>query len=185
MSYRSISRSDYRLLKENLKRILKASIENKSDCTESISLVLMDALFFDEHIAQYTSSFKEKNEFRCGDCGKAFEVIVENVCRDCGREQGFYDHINNWKGFQRERFIATLYKSLPYEIYLKTDHWQSERRHCLYRFKEKCAVCSSGKDLEVHHRTYDNLGAEESNDIVCLCSKCHGLFHAESSLKRG
>jgi replicative DNA helicase len=31
--------------------------------------------------------------------------------------------------------------------------------------------------LEVHHRTYERIGQERSEDLTVLCDVCHGLFH--------
>ena len=31
----------------------------------------------------------------------------------------------------------------------------------------------------MHHRTYDNLGDEEPEDLVVLCRKCHATFHGK------
>ncbi len=40
-------------------------------------------------------------------------------------------------------------------------------------------LCNSTKNLEVHHRTYANLGCEEHADLVVLCDFCHGKHHDE------
>lgn len=68
-------------------------------------------------------------------------------------------------------------RSLPYKEYLKTDHWRDTRNDALYSAEEKCQLCSSADQLNVHHRTYDNLGCEHSRDLTVLCSVCHSAFH--------
>ena len=37
----------------------------------------------------------------------------------------------------------------------------------------RCENCEDGRDLQVHHRSYDNLGRETSVDLVILCKLCH------------
>jgi hypothetical protein len=39
-------------------------------------------------------------------------------------------------------------------------------------------------ELEVHHRTYDNLGAELVSDLVVLCHSCHELHHKRYRVPR-
>lgn len=68
-------------------------------------------------------------------------------------------------------------RRLPYEAYLRTGHWRSVRAVALRRYDSKCALCASGRDLEVHHRTYDNLGCERDADVIVLCATCHAKFH--------
>jgi 5-methylcytosine-specific restriction endonuclease McrA len=40
----------------------------------------------------------------------------------------------------------------------------------------RCRLCNSGGEdiiLEVHHRTYENLGNEQPGDLTALCHDCH------------
>lgn len=72
-----------------------------------------------------------------------------------------------------------------YSEYLRTDHWQSQRKAALKRAEFRCQVCNSGdKQLDVHHRTYERLGVEIPADLIVLCNDCHTLFHKNSKLKR-
>lgn len=68
------------------------------------------------------------------------------------------------------------------EGYLKSDHWKSMRRAALERAEGRCQVCNSAKLLDVHHRTYERLGAEKPIDLTVLCRRCHDLFHATAKL---
>ena len=81
----------------------------------------------------------------------------------------------------RISYISWL-RSLPYNEYLKTDHWQSVRHYCLCRDHFKCMVCNSENNLDVHHRTYERLGCEEIGDLATLCRDCHSLFHKNGKL---
>ena len=68
-------------------------------------------------------------------------------------------------------------RSLPYEKYLLTDHWQSIRRGALRKAAYKCQLCSVKNTLQVHHNTYDNLGCEKPEDVTVLCNGCHEKHH--------
>jgi hypothetical protein len=68
--------------------------------------------------------------------------------------------------------IRTL-KSLPYEQYLQTAHWRARRNTALKRAGYRCSRCSVGRQLQVHHLSYDRLGAELDADLEVLCRGCH------------
>lgn len=77
---------------------------------------------------------------------------------------------------ERLREAAHL-RAMPYAEYLRTDHWLTLRQRVLKRYKHRCQLCGNGSWLEVHHRSYENLGAEKWADVVLLCSRCHRRFH--------
>ena len=64
-----------------------------------------------------------------------------------------------------------------YHTYLESREWRAKREWALERAGHACQVCNSRKDLHVHHRTYDNVGAELPGDLTVLCAQCHELFH--------
>lgn len=68
-------------------------------------------------------------------------------------------------------------KSLPYSEYLQTEHWKRIRTTALDRAKNRCQVCNTSIGLHVHHRTYENRGDEQPEDVTVLCATCHKLFH--------
>jgi hypothetical protein len=71
----------------------------------------------------------------------------------------------------------TYLRGVPYAEYLKSEHWQLVRREALARAYRQCQRCSSIRNLNVHHRTYENLGAEEDADLIVLCRSCHEKEH--------
>ena len=91
------------------------------------------------------------------------QVPLENrmktiKCKDTGEEYSTYrDYLNlsnHWKRFK-----------------LKLKHnFKIQQKHC-------CIICSSKTKLEVHHKTYKNIGNESENDVVLLCSGCHRYIH--------
>ena len=80
------------------------------------------------------------------------------------------------------KVLPCLLRMLPYREYLKTTHWANIRENCKKRHGEKCAVCNSPENIEVHHRTYENLGCEKPSDVIPLCDSCHDLFHKSKKL---
>ncbi len=73
-------------------------------------------------------------------------------------------------------------RTLSYDDYLRSDHWREVRRRCLWRWDYRCAVCNSSQFVDVHHRTYERLGAERETDVIALCRRCHDLYHARGRI---
>lgn len=73
--------------------------------------------------------------------------------------------------------MSVSVEALPYSEYLKTEYWQKKRQQVIEFWGQRCMVCDSQEGLNVHHRTYRNLGNEPILDLVVLCSNCHALFH--------
>ena len=81
--------------------------------------------------------------------------------------------------------ITRLGKYKDYETYLKSYEWRMISREAKLRASRRCQLCNSENDLQVHHRSYENLGRElETNfrDLIILCERCHTHFH---SITRG
>jgi 5-methylcytosine-specific restriction endonuclease McrA len=60
-----------------------------------------------------------------------------------------------------------------YAAWLETYAWQEIREKALERAEHCCADCGAERRLEVHHLTYKNLGTEQPEDLVVVCSDCH------------
>ena len=75
------------------------------------------------------------------------------------------------------------HNEIDYYEYLKTEAWQEQRAKIFRRDGFQCVCCGSAKNLEVHHITYKNLGAEEKSDLVTLCGDCHEKVHSGEMLK--
>jgi len=55
--------------------------------------------------------------------------------------------------------------------------WRRLSRNCLQAAGYRCQLCdASGVTLHAHHRTYEDLGAEQAGDLTCLCVDCHKLL---------
>jgi restriction endonuclease Mrr len=71
-------------------------------------------------------------------------------------------------------------RAMRYQLYLRTPEWRRTRAAALLRAGNACSLDETHtNDLEVHHRTYERLGAELVTDLVVLCHSCHQLHHKE------
>jgi hypothetical protein len=68
-------------------------------------------------------------------------------------------------------------RSLPYSAYLRSPHWTAVRREALNRAGNRCQICNRAELLQVHHRTYERVGAERPADVIVLCDVCHSNHH--------
>ena len=68
-------------------------------------------------------------------------------------------------------------KALTYQEYLKTQDWGTKKLRALSYYFNECAVCGTNKNLDVHHKRYDNIFNEPLNDLVVLCRQHHSKFH--------
>lgn len=68
-------------------------------------------------------------------------------------------------------------RTMPYELYLKTDEWREKRELALERDGYRCRLCDTREQLHVHHRTYARRGNERLDDLTTLCDRCHNWFH--------
>lgn len=64
-----------------------------------------------------------------------------------------------------------------YRAYLQSPHWKEVSAQCKERYDNKCAICGSTEDLNVHHWTYERIGDEHPQDLICLCRSCHKHAH--------
>ena len=74
-------------------------------------------------------------------------------------------------------------EEIDYYKYIKTQAWEEMRQKVFRRDGYKCVICNEAKDLNVHHITYENLGAEKVSDLVTLCRNCHENIHSGQSYR--
>ena len=64
---------------------------------------------------------------------------------------------------------------------LSSVRWRELRTKVLERDNYVCRLCLEsgrpGNELEVHHLDYERLDHERPEDLVTLCSACHGRAH--------
>ena len=66
---------------------------------------------------------------------------------------------------------------VDYHEYIQSDEWREKRKEKLIQADYQCEKCGTGKNLVVHHITYDRLGNEEMDDLVVLCKTHHNKTH--------
>lgn len=65
-----------------------------------------------------------------------------------------------------------------YQRYIQSDKWQSKRKEALVYYGYSCCRChSTNVQLDVHHKSYENLGAESMDQLEVLCRSCHEKKH--------
>ncbi len=64
-----------------------------------------------------------------------------------------------------------------YLAYLNSSGWRTRRNAALKDAKYRCSACGSGRNLQVHHLTYERLGAELDEDLRVVCGDCHQQTH--------
>jgi len=64
-----------------------------------------------------------------------------------------------------------------YDEYLRSEHWKKVRKEVLSSAGNRCQRCGSPGRLQVHHKTYENIGQEHVNDLLAVCRECHERIH--------
>lgn len=70
---------------------------------------------------------------------------------------------------------------LAYSDYLQSTHWRELRLRILDRAGWACERCGRAA-TQVHHRTYERIGAELDADLEALCVPCHQVQHPEKKI---
>jgi hypothetical protein len=77
---------------------------------------------------------------------------------------------------QFEKPIPPPLPPFNYHEYLRSPQWKEKRKAALARANYRCLMCNSPDNLDVHHRTYKNIGNEREEDLAVLCRTCHDIF---------
>lgn len=68
---------------------------------------------------------------------------------------------------------------MNYRKYIVSEAWRDKRTE-LFRVRgKKCEICGSKKSIQVHHLTYERLGAELLSDLKVVCKPCHEKIHGK------
>ena len=137
---------------------------------------------------------------------KEIKVLINscNYLINKQKEDEYFPVIGDWilileafKDYQKGNNLKASSNPLTtddYKKYLSSDHWQYvktlviKRDFCRCQNKKRSNTtnqlkkCGSQSKLEVHHKTYENLGDELNHldDLITLCSKCREEIHALS-----
>lgn len=64
-----------------------------------------------------------------------------------------------------------------YLAYLNSPGWRARRTRALRAADWRCSQCGSKREVQVHHLTYERLGAERDSDLQVVCVSCHRDVH--------
>lgn len=66
-----------------------------------------------------------------------------------------------------------------YRDYIRSPAWaEVRRRYWASKLPQACYCCDrTDVPLDLHHRTYKNLGNERLMDLIPLCRPCHEAAH--------
>jgi hypothetical protein len=78
---------------------------------------------------------------------------------------------------ERDRKLREL-GFTTYTEYVNSAMWRRRRREFYESRPRRCEVCGGEEGpVWIHHCSYERLGEESDNDLVCLCTGCHVLAH--------
>lgn len=116
---------------------------------------------------------EEKDYLACrGSEPKGMREVCESAMRKVRQIEGQPAH---------EMTEVARLKALPYEEYLRSDHWKARSNVARVRDGHRCRDCYSRENLDVHHLTYERLGEERNGDLITLCRGCHLARHRITS----
>lgn len=64
-----------------------------------------------------------------------------------------------------------------YAEYLDSPHWRKLRVRFAASDQPQDCMCGETERLQLHHMTYERVGAEELSDLMWLCKTCHAMVH--------
>jgi len=69
-----------------------------------------------------------------------------------------------------------------YHPYINSDDWRLIRNKVMYLAHGKCSRCG-GKADHVHHKQYNTLGFESTDELEAVCDPCHRKIHSIYGIK--
>lgn len=72
---------------------------------------------------------------------------------------------------------TTMDLDVQHAEYLRSPHWLAFKEGYFKRHKGRCFVTDTYLNIDLHHITYKNLGAEKDEDVVPLCHSAHEFVH--------
>ncbi len=82
-----------------------------------------------------------------------------------------------WRERDIERERQAEQRRADYEAYLQTQEWADRRALIFTRSGGVCEGCRQAAAAEVHHLTYEHVGAEFLWELVAICRECHERVH--------
>lgn len=63
-----------------------------------------------------------------------------------------------------------------YGEYIASEHWRATRARYFASDLPQACICGT-TEVQLHHMTYERVGAERLSDLTPLCHSCHALVH--------
>lgn len=64
-----------------------------------------------------------------------------------------------------------------YSHYLRSARWVDKRREYRASGLPQDCFCGETESIQLHHMTYERVGAEELTDLTPVCPPCHAMIH--------
>ena len=151
-------------------------------CAERIAVLEVNARKSDLAFGGFVAPF-------LGSIAKFFRYADFDLLPLHSEDKGLF---NGMKGAVVSACDRSVLADLPYQEYLKTDHWKRLRSIAVKAAEidgvAHCALCDAVSDgpnavtMHVHHKTYERRGAELPGDLIVLCASCHAKFHGKDGV---
>lgn len=78
----------------------------------------------------------------------------------------------------QEPFLQSRLRN-KYDRYINGPEWDKKRKKVWRRDNYMCQVCGCGstETLQTHHLTYIHVFRESLDELLTVCSRCHGKIH--------
>lgn len=105
---------------------------------------------------------------------------IDRVMREASRlfYQKLFEIDRQWSLYRPRLIISQHDKRYRYDQYLRSQQWDLIRRKVRSKYKDTCQECFKSGKVEIHHKTYERIGAEHIDDLIALCRTCHKALHA-------
>lgn len=81
----------------------------------------------------------------------------------------------SYRARRHTRLAALGFSS--YRDYLHAPHWQATRAAYRASAQPQDCICGETEGLQLHHLSYERVGAERLTDLTPLCDRCHAMVH--------
>lgn len=105
-----------------------------------------------------------------GECGHEWDIEILLYVH----KEAYRNHVN-----KNIRIPSMEQRKVNYYEYIQSKEWRVIADEAKNKAGRRCQVCNCSEHeivLNVHHRTYENLGNESPEDLIVLCSRCHFVF---------
>ena len=125
---------------------------------------------------------------QCTVCGASGNAIAHNRLNVTERENAPPYNRSLREQFYREmaerrhqqRSAGTTWTEW-YAQYLQSYIWKDKRDLVFNRAARVCEACGVARATNVHHLTYDHVGAEPLFDLAAVCQSCHDEIHGRET----